>query len=69
MRLSSMFTSDARSFEFKETTNEAFSNSILKFSDVPRILHKSSINAVFFCGLNCLVLRLASSLDAFSSYP
>jgi len=36
---------------------------------VPRILHKSSINAVFFCGLNCLVLRLASSLDAFSSYP
>ena len=33
------------------------------------ILHTNSINVIFYNGLSCLVLRMASSLDAFSSYP
>ena len=32
-------------------------------------LHHNSINVIFFDGLCCLFLRMASSLDAFSSYP
>lgn len=49
---------------------EAFSNSMLKYSHLrTRILHKNSINVIFYDGLCCLVLRTASSLDAFSSYP
>ncbi len=32
-------------------------------------LHTDSINVIFFDGLNCLVLRMASHLDAFSAYP
>ena len=32
-------------------------------------LHHNSINVFFLDGLCCLFLRMASSLDAFSSYP
>ena len=32
-------------------------------------VHTNSINVVFFDGLYCLVLRRASYLDAFSTYP
>ncbi len=38
-------------------------------SSLPWILHIGSINVIFFDGLNCLVLRVASSLDAFRTYP
>ena len=31
-------------------------------------LHTGSINVIFFDGLNCLVLRATSYLDAFSTY-
>ena len=33
-----------------------------------RSLHPISIDAIFFGGLRCLVLRIASCLDAFSTY-
>jgi len=45
----------------------AFSSCMLK-SSCSWILHTSSINVVFFDGLNCLVLRATSCLDAFSTY-
>ena len=32
-------------------------------------VHHNSINVIFYDGLNCLFLRAASCLDAFSSYP
>jgi len=32
-------------------------------------VHISSINVIFYDGLSCLVLRMASSLDAFRTYP
>ena len=32
-------------------------------------VHISSINVIFYNGLSCLVLRVASSLDAFRTYP
>ena len=48
--------------------NVAISSCTLK-SSCSWILHVNSINVIFFDGLNCFVLRMASYLDAFSTYP
>ena len=48
--------------------SEAISSCVLR-SSCSWTLHTSSINVVFFDGLYCLVLRRASYLDAFSTYP
>ena len=50
-----------------KSLNVAFSSCALKPSG-SRALHANSINVVFFNGLNCLVLRTTSHLDAFSAY-
>ena len=52
----------------RKNFNEAFSSCMLKSSG-SWILHINSINIVFYNGLCCLVLRMASCLDAFSAYP
>lgn len=48
--------------------SEAISSCVLNSSG-SWSLHTNSINVIFFDGLNCLVLRVASSLDAFRAYP
>ncbi len=48
--------------------SEAISGCMLR-SSCSWTLHISSINVIFFDGLYCLVLRRASYLDAFSTYP
>ena|SRR3989344_7276652 len=48
--------------------SEAISSCVLNSSG-SWSLHTNSINVIFFDGLNCLVLRVASSLDAFRTYP
>ena len=47
---------------------EAISSGMLN-SSLSRSVHTHSINVIFFDGLCCLVLRRASYLDAFSTYP
>ena len=47
---------------------EAISSCMLRPS-FSQALHINSINVIFFDGLHCLVLRMASYLDAFSTYP
>ena len=53
---------------FKMWFGEAISSCMLNSSGSWSV-HISSINVIFFDGLYCLVLRVASSLDAFRTYP
>ena len=48
--------------------NKAISSCTLN-SSCSWSVHVNSINVIFFDGLRCLVLWMASYLDAFSTYP